>query len=328
MSPFQVSDEATSYITNLRKLKSLQLKDAVNISPFGYAEILRNLHDLCTLGRCDSFGEVITTLYHKYSVYKRSVGTIPNILCLEKVDCDGPISEYELHLISQHCPNMRNMSFVYSPSVTRLSESDSDLPDLAALTKFPNLTELSIMSADFYSHSLFTMITSCGSRLTHLDLTNVDELNFASLLMIGENCKKLVSLSICCSHYNPDPSDRRKLEQVCTQAARSQEGSPFSKLKSATFILTTSAHLPILKYPLFFALKLEELKLNQIYQPLEDSFISSLVNWNSLQFLAQFSLINGPHLSLMAANILIQVINLKMNHYLNINSVRLAHALS
>merc|ERR1711915_57893 len=150
------------------------------------------------------------------------------------------------------------------------------------------------------------MITNCGSRLTHLGLTNVDELNFASLLMIGENCKKLVSLNICCSHYNQDPSDRRKLEQACTQAARSQEGSPFSKLRSATFILTTSAHLPILKYPLFFALKLEELKLNQIYQPLEDSFISSLVNWNSLQFLIEFSLINGPHLSLMAANILIQ----------------------
>ena len=53
-------------------------------------------------------------------------------------------------------------------------------------------------------------------------------------------------------------------------------------------------------------MNLEELKLNQIYQRLEDSFISSLVSWNTLQFLVQFHLTNGPHLTLMAANTLIQ----------------------
>ena len=57
---------------------------------------------------------------------------------------------------------------------------------------------------------------------------------------------------------------------------------------------------------MFFALDLEELKLNQIYQPLEDSFIFSLVNWNPLQSLQQFYLDNAPQLTLMAANTLIQ----------------------
>ena len=44
------------------------------------------------LGRCDAFGEVLTTLYSKWSLYHRSVGSIPKVLKLESVDCQGMIS--------------------------------------------------------------------------------------------------------------------------------------------------------------------------------------------------------------------------------------------
>ena len=244
-------------------------------------------------------------MYHKWSVYKRSVGTIPAFLAPEKVDCEGPISDHELYLISKHCPKMRNIRLVYNPVVSRVSESEAELPDLAVLSKISNLKQLGMMSADFYSHSLFTVIKTTGGRLTHLELTNVDELNLASLMMIGDSCKLVTHLNICCCHYTPEPSDRNKLEQACTPQARAGDRRPFPKLKSATFILITSTHIQIL-YPIFFALNLEELKLNQIYQPLEDSFISSLVSWNPLECLSQFSLTNGSHLTLMAANTLIQ----------------------
>eukprot|EP00092_Neocalanus_flemingeri_P047629 GFUD01054046.1.p1 GENE.GFUD01054046.1~~GFUD01054046.1.p1 ORF type:complete len:322 (+),score=73.77 GFUD01054046.1:840-1805(+) len=282
------------------------MKDAINISPFGYAELLRKLPELCSLGRCDAFGEVITTLYHKWSLYKRSVGTIPAILALEKIDCEGPISDNELSLIAEHCPKMRNIRLVYNPVVSRRSSSESELPDLAVLSTISNLDQLGIMSADFYSHSLFTVIKTAGGRLTHLELTNVDELNLAGLMMIGDHCMMLTCLNISSCHYTPEPSDRNKLEQACTPQALSKEKRPFSKLRRATFILTASTHIPILKYPIFFALNLEELKLKQIYQPMEDIFISSLVSWNPLQSLVQFHVTNGPHLSLMAANTLIQ----------------------
>jgi hypothetical protein len=88
--------------------------------------------------------------------------------------------------------------------------------------------------------------------------------------------------------------------------ARSRDDRPFAKLRSASFNLTSSIHIPILKYPIFFALDIEEMKLNQIYQPLEDSFISFLISWNPLQSLLRFHLTNGTYLSLMAANTLIQ----------------------
>ena len=89
----------------------------------------------------------MTTLYHKWSVYKRSVGTIPAFLPLEKVDCEGPISDYELHLICKHCPKMRDIRLVYNPVVIRVSESE--LPALAVLTKISSLDQLGVMSADF-----------------------------------------------------------------------------------------------------------------------------------------------------------------------------------
>ena len=70
--------------------------------------------------------------------------------------------------------------------------------------------------------------------------------------------------------------------------------------------MNSSVHIPILKYPIFFALDLEELKLKQMYQPLEDSFITSLISWNPLQSLALFHLTNGTHLTLMAARNLLE----------------------
>jgi hypothetical protein len=59
-----------------------------------------------------------------------------------------------------------------------------------------------------------------------------------------------------------------------------------------------------------------------VYQPLEDSFLAALVSWGPLLHLRsvpaccilqihttyrKFQLINGPHLTLLAANIMIQV---------------------
>eukprot|EP00092_Neocalanus_flemingeri_P047128 GFUD01053308.1.p1 GENE.GFUD01053308.1~~GFUD01053308.1.p1 ORF type:complete len:398 (-),score=107.67 GFUD01053308.1:129-1178(-) len=298
VSKSEINDEAISHISKLKKMKKLQLIEATHISSFGYAELLLNLPQLCSLGNCDSFGEVINILYNNYHYQ-----AIPNMLPLEQVDCEGPISDYELHLIANHCPKMRDIRLVYNASFSRRYESE--VFDLAILSKMSTLDQVGIISADFYSHSMFTVLKTKGARLTHLELTNVDELNLASLMMIGDHCKLLSHVNICCCHYTPQPGDRTRMEQACTPQARSTNIRPFSKLRSANFTLTTSTHLPILKYPIFFALDLEVLQLNQIYQP-GDSFILSLVSWNPLHSLLQFSLTNGLHLSLMAANTLIQ----------------------
>ena len=89
--------------------------------------------------------------------------------------------------------------------------------------------------------------------------------------------------------------------------ARDKDDRPFSRLRIARFSIATPIQLPILKYPLYFALGLKELWLTQIYQPLEDSFILSLLSWNPLESLELFHLMNGVHLSIISANALIEV---------------------
>ena len=201
---------------------------------------------------------------------------------------------------------MRKLSLEYKPIFSRDTNSDSDLPELALLSNHSHLDQLCITFADFYSHSLQTAVKTVGGRLTCLELNNVDELNLASLVVIGEYCQLVSQLVISNCHYTPELSDRAHLEQACTEKARSTADRPFAKLRSASFNLTTSYHIPILKYPIFFALDLEELRLNQIYQPLEDSFISSLISWNPLQSMLVFHLSNGTHLTLLSVSTIIE----------------------
>ena len=96
---------------------------------------------------------------------------------------------------------MQNMKLLYNPVASRVNDPESELPDLAVLSTISNLDQLGVMSADFYSHSLFTVIKTTGGRLTHLELTNVDELNLAGLMMIGDHCMMMTHLNICCCHY-------------------------------------------------------------------------------------------------------------------------------
>ena len=156
-------------------------------------------------------------LYDNWSLYNRSIKLIPATLALEEVDCAGSISEYELGLISKPCPKMKNLGLEYKPIFNREMNSESDLPDLALLSKLAMLDQLRVTFADFYSHSLSSAMRTIGGRLTHLELNNVDELNLGSLILVGEHCLLMTRLVICNCHYTPETSDMSRIELACTQ---------------------------------------------------------------------------------------------------------------
>lgn len=297
-----INDEIISYISSLKQLKTFNVEGDSIISPYGFAELLRTLPDLRNLGKCNSFGEVLTTLYSKWSLYHRYHGTTPKVLKLESVDCDGPITGKEIVNLQVYCPNLKSLKLVYN--LFNRQESNESCGHLFSLAGLSNLTILGITSADFYSHSIFSILRE-GSRITTLELTNIDEMNLSSIIMIGSGCRHLEILSINCCHYNVETNDAKKISEIFAETEFHKDNLPFSSLKEATFILTTSTHLPLMKYPVFFARGLKELKLNQIYQPLEDSFITSMLSWNPLKYLEKFELNRGPHLSIMAANAII-----------------------
>jgi len=250
---------------------------------------------------------------------------LPPTLAIEEVDCRGAVSAAELSLIARHCPKLRSLVLVYGHG--RRDEDHNlghghhargrgedeahpgrghDGSHLAPLASLQGLQSLQVLSAEFYSHSLFTVVTQSGSRLTSLELSGVDEMNLAAVVMIGVNCPNLQHLAIACCHYTQEVGDRLRLENICTEEAKAAPRAPFRRLKSATFLLTSPIHLPMIKYPVFFADALQELQINQVYQPLGDSFLAALVSWNPLKHLRRFHLTSGHQLSLLAANILIQ----------------------
>ena len=298
-----LSDQIVTFIACMKKLKSLSFEGEPYPSPCGYAELLRNLSDLRNLGQCNCFGEVLSTLYSNWSIYNRSVGGIPGILKLESVDCNGPISGQEIAFIQTYCPNIKSIKLAYS--LMNRSEARESFGHLTSLSTLSNLQRLGVTSADFYSHSLFSVLRM-GSKLTSLELANVDEMNLNAIMMIGSSCPNLEKLSIFCCHYTVEEQDTRKLAEACTEKELMKENAPFKCLKEAKYILNTSTHLPLLKYPVYFARGIQELRLDQVYQPVDDGFISALISWNPMAKLERFQLNQGPHLSIMAANTLIQ----------------------
>ena len=121
---------------------------------------------------------------------------------------------------------------------------------------------MQVLSAEFYSHSLFTVVvqvkrgfldpgksshnmkTQSGSRLTSLELSSVDEMNLAAVVMIGVNCLGLQHLALSCCHYTQvgklgaaliselvfppkEVGDRLRLENLCTEEAKAAPRAPF-----------------------------------------------------------------------------------------------------
>ena len=83
---------------------------------------------------------------------------------------------------------------------------------------------------------------------------------------------------------------------------KSQRKSPFFKLRELKCIFTSPVHLVMLKYLLHFAHNMTTFSLELLCQPLEDSFINSLVNWGSWNVLDTFLIHKSPNLSLITAN--------------------------
>ena len=178
-------------------------------------------------------------------------------------------------------------------------------------------------------------------------------MNLAALIMIGDHSPFLEHLAISCCHYTQvgkeflfeclfrqrkcvslqEAGDQVRLENLCKEENRTSLQAPFRyflnclsivskwfqslrRLRSARFKLNSPTHLPMIKYPVFFASDLQELQINQVlgriqrignlarvkhltnypsstgmimhvqdcksqvYQPLGDSFLASLVSWN------------------------------------------------
>ena len=307
-----MTDEAASQLCHLRRLARLGLTRVRAISSYGWATLLARLPQLTSLGRCDCLPEALGHLDMDRHVTRellslchldRHVTHVTRYqLSLGHVECEAPIMESDLERITSLCPDLGRVKLVYRPQEADTERLDDNTrPHLTKFERLTSLSELSLVSADFYNHSLFSAIKGLGPRrLTRLELVDCDEMNVNSLLIIGDSCPQLSSLTLSCCHFNVDPDERARINEICSLQTPTR--ALFKNLRIVNFKFSSPVHLIMMKLPLHFAHNLSSFSLDLFDQPLDDSFITTLMSWSSWQSLTSFRVTSCPGLGLMSAN--------------------------
>ena len=75
-----ITDTVTWWVSKCQTLETVELFDDKEVTPVGYAQLLRSNPQLKSLGRCDCFGQVLSMLYDNSSLYRRSYSNVPEHL--------------------------------------------------------------------------------------------------------------------------------------------------------------------------------------------------------------------------------------------------------
>ena len=97
--------------------------------------------------------------------------------------------EAQIELVSKYCPKIRKMLFMFERGTCNLQILDS----------FSKLQDLELWGGAFYTDGLCELIQVIGSRLTHLTLIHVEELDLRALAIVTNCCcnLKLFGLQSC-----------------------------------------------------------------------------------------------------------------------------------
>lgn len=175
-----VTERCVPYLLKLKELKELQL-NRTSMSIPGYAQLLIGLPKLQDLGRCDDFGPILQYIYN----------TNPSAGPFEIVKFHSrDMSTEQLKLLVYMCPKLYHVSLFH----------DGHLWNITLLTVLQNLTELKLLSCDFYTDSVKQLLEIKGQKITSLHLEHVEEIDLNALMYISQFCPRLKSLVL----YNCD----------------------------------------------------------------------------------------------------------------------------
>ena len=108
--------------------------------------------------RCDSLPRALEHNFHDKKVKDGS----QQYLLLEEIHCESPVTEEDLGLFVTHCPNVNKLKIVYKPNELQQDVNSPQYPHLSQLSLLKMLTDASIISADFFNHSVFSALQLSG----------------------------------------------------------------------------------------------------------------------------------------------------------------------
>lgn len=175
-----VTERSVPSLLKCKELRELQLH-RTSMSVAGYAQLLIGLPKLQDLGRCDEFGSVLKHIYD----FNPSAGPF-EIKRFQSRD----ITTEHLKLLVYMCPKLYHVSIFH----------DEQIWNITLLTVLQNLTELKLLSCDFYTDNVKQLLEIKGSKITSLHLEHVEEIDLNALMYISQFCPKLKNLVL----YNCD----------------------------------------------------------------------------------------------------------------------------
>jgi hypothetical protein len=222
-----------------------------------------------------------------------------------------------MELVSKYCPEIRKMLFMFERGSCTLSILDS----------FSKLQDLELWGGAFYTDGLCELLQIIGSRLTHLSLVHVEEIDTRAIAVVTTCCPNLVSFGLQnCEFVEPvnielDDRDPDGAFRAVDRSARLEEERESRKL------LVPMLDLDIVKIVSDCPSHYVQLLLSQCFNVREifigmstgisDDVLFKVISENRLSRLETLTIQNSKKLTMQGIELLLENCHrLKMIKYL------------
>ncbi|XP_055615467.1 uncharacterized protein LOC129761744 isoform X1 [Toxorhynchites rutilus septentrionalis] len=268
-----VTNDSIDILTKLKKLQVvLLLRTQVTIS--GIINLLVKAKNLVDIGRYDDLGRCLEFIEQNY----------PQISALKLRKFESRFATtHHIQLLAELCPDMQHVSIFHNML----------LMDLMTLIGLNSLSELYLLSCDFFADQVRDVLQVKGCNLTHLHLEHVEQIDMNALIYISQYCPDLKTLALYNCVMIPSTSLYTRRYAI----------PPFMNLERLSFVAESpSNHL---EFILATALKIKFIQLGTLTYTSDEVFDRIFLR-NPLQYLEDIRIINSEELTIETAYRLVE----------------------
>lgn len=269
-----IANDSMNLLFRFKALKNVQLY-RTSVSMEGYVTLLLKMPHLHDVGRYDEIGRCLEHIVDHYPSCQQ--------FGLTRFSSRFVITRF-LQILAEHCAKISFVSIFHNFL----------LCDLMHLCAINGLTELRLMSCDFFADQVRDVLHVKGCNLTHLHLEHVDEIDMNALMYISQYCPDLQSLTI----YN--------CEMMASTSVyiRRPTVPPFMNLRRLTLIAQCDTNH--LEFLLARCLRIEYVKIGTMV-PTDDATFGRILDQNPMGCLRELSIFCSEELTIATAYRLVEV---------------------
>lgn len=270
-----ISNDSVNLLFRFPALKNVQLY-RTSVSMDGYLKLLLKMPQLHDVGRYDEIGRCLEHIVDHYPDSHQTFG-------LTRFSSRFVTTRF-LQILAEHCPDITFVSIFHNML----------LCDLMHLCGINALSDLRLMSCDFFADQVRDVLQVKGCNLTHLHLEHVDEIDMNALMYISQFCPDLQSLTI----YN--------CEMMASTSVyiRKPAVPPFMNLRRLTLI--AQCDIDHVEFLLGRCLHIEYVKIGTMV-PTDDLTFSRILDKNPMVHLRELSIFCSEELTIATAYRLVEV---------------------